>query len=87
MVVAPVVVQLSVVLEPELMLVGFAVKELMLGLETCPPPLPDPPPVDEPEEPSEDDAPLQLSIPRQAMATRVSAQRRAQGDFSAREAE
>jgi hypothetical protein len=95
MLVAPVVVQLSVVLEPELMLVGLAVKEPIVGLETCPPPLPepppfpDPPPLEEPEEPSEDDAPLQFSIPRQAMATRVSAQRRrrARGSFSARETE
>jgi hypothetical protein len=30
--VAPVVAQLSVLLEPELILVGFAVKELMVGL-------------------------------------------------------
>jgi hypothetical protein len=30
--VAPVTVQLSVLLAPELMLVGFAVKELMVGL-------------------------------------------------------
>jgi hypothetical protein len=30
--VAPVVAQLSVLLEPELMLVGLAVKELMVGL-------------------------------------------------------
>jgi hypothetical protein len=33
MLVAPVVVQLSVLLEPELMLVGFAPKELIVGLE------------------------------------------------------
>ena len=32
MLVAPLVAQLSVLLEPELMLVGLAVKELMLGL-------------------------------------------------------
>jgi hypothetical protein len=32
MLVAPVVVQLSMLLEPEVMLVGSAVKELMLGL-------------------------------------------------------
>ena len=32
MVVAPVVVQLSVLLEPALMLAGFAVKELIVGL-------------------------------------------------------
>jgi hypothetical protein len=32
MVVAPVTVQLNVLLDPELMLVGFAVKELMVGL-------------------------------------------------------
>ena len=32
MLVAPVTVQLSVLLEPEVMLVGFAVKELMVGL-------------------------------------------------------
>jgi hypothetical protein len=32
MLVAPLVVQLNVLLEPELMLVGLAVKELMLGL-------------------------------------------------------
>ena len=32
MVVAPVVVQLRVLLEPELMVVGFAVKELIVGL-------------------------------------------------------
>jgi hypothetical protein len=30
--VAPVVTQLSVLLEPELMLAGFAVKELIVGL-------------------------------------------------------
>jgi hypothetical protein len=30
--VAPVTVQLNVLLDPELMLVGFAVKELMVGL-------------------------------------------------------
>jgi hypothetical protein len=79
MLVAPVVAQLSVVVEPELMLVGFAVKELIVGFETCPPPLPepppfpDPPPLDEPEEPSDDDAPLQFSIAMDATATRVSA--------------
>jgi hypothetical protein len=32
MVVAPVVTQLNVLLAPELMLVGFAVKEVMVGL-------------------------------------------------------
>ena len=32
-VVAPVVVQLSVLLEPDLILVGLAVKELMVGFE------------------------------------------------------
>ena len=32
-VVAPAVVQLSVLLEPDLMLVGLAVKELMVGFE------------------------------------------------------
>jgi hypothetical protein len=32
MLVAPVVAQVSVLLEPELTLVGFAVKELMVGL-------------------------------------------------------
>jgi hypothetical protein len=33
--VAPVVTQLKVLLEPELMLVGLAVKELMVGLDTA----------------------------------------------------
>jgi hypothetical protein len=32
-VVAPAVIQLSVLLEPDLMLVGLAVKELMVGFE------------------------------------------------------
>ncbi|MGP8252743.1 MAG: hypothetical protein ACLQHF_11965 [Terracidiphilus sp.] len=49
MLVAPVVAQLSVLLWPEVMLAGLAVKELIAGLE--------PPPPDRPDEPQPTSAP------------------------------
>jgi hypothetical protein len=66
MLVAPDVAQLSVLLAPELMPVGFAVKEAIAGLE--------PFPVDDPDG---IDAPLQFSSPAQAseIAIETSAQK------------
>jgi hypothetical protein len=61
--VAPVAVQLSVLLAPEFMLVGFAVKEVIAGLE----PLPDEP-LDEVDAP-------QPASPAQANSIRTSEQR------------
>ena len=64
--VAPVVAQLSVLLVPEFMLVGFAVKEVIVGTE--PFPGDELVPVDELDEP-------QPASPRQANRMRTSAQR------------
>lgn len=59
MLVAPAVVQLSVLLEPDAMLAGLAVKEVIVGAV--------PSPVVEPD----DDPPPQPAIPRQASRARA----------------
>jgi hypothetical protein len=63
---APVVVQLSLLLAPELIVAGFAVKELIVG--TAPFPGDEPDELDEPDEP-------QPANPAQANRARNSAQR------------
>lgn len=58
MLVAPVAAQLSVLLDPAVMLAGFAAKEVIVGREAFPP--------------AELDAPPQLTSPTQAERRRIS---------------